>query len=280
MNELRNQQLALLSGLMKKAEKSLNDKPAGFLQICKNKNTSQFYYHAPQEPRKGIYVSKKKEMSFIRAMAQKSYDQKFLAVAVALQKDLQNTRKPYEISNMHDFYQYLASVYQDLTPDRQKLVTPHVMPDEMYVKAWLDFPYEGKGFDKKDPIIKSKRGERVRSKSEKIIADMLLEMQLPYRFEFPLKTKRLGIIFPDLTLLDLWNRRMVIFEHFGRMQDDGYCIDTMTKLEVYEEEGFKLGRDFLFTMESKDHMVDFEHFKRLIRDRFPYLPYFSTQSHG
>ncbi len=280
MNELRNQQLALLSALMTKAEKSLNDKPAGFLQICKNKNTSQFYYHAPNDPRKGIYVSKKKEMSFIRTMAQKSYDQKFLAVAAALQKDLQNTNKPLEISSMHDFYQYLASVYQDLTPDRQKLVIPYAMPDEMYVKAWLDFPYEGKDFDKKDPLIKSRRGERVRSKSEKIIADTLLEMQLPYRFEFPLKTKRLGIIFPDFTLLDLWNRRIVIFEHFGRMQDDGYCIDTLTKLEVYEEEGFKLGRDFLFTMESKDHMVDFEHFKRLIRDRFPYLPYFSKQSHS
>ncbi len=280
MNELRNQQLTLLSAFMEKAEKSLNDKPAGFLQICKNKNTSQFYYHAPKEPRKGIYVSKKKEMSFIRAMAQKSYDQKFLAVAAALQKDLQNTHKPLEISSMHDFYQYLASVYQDLTPDRQKLVTPYVMTDEMYVKAWLDFPYEGKNFDIKDPLIKSRRGERVRSKSEKIIADTLLEMQIPYRFEFPLKTKRLGIIFPDFTLLDLWNRRIVIFEHFGRMQDDGYCIDTLTKLEVYEEEGFKLGRDFLFTMESKDHMVDFEHFKRLIRDRFPCLPYFSEQSHS
>ena len=85
--------------------------------------------------------------------------------------------------------------------------------------------------------------------------------------------KKLGKVYIDFTFLDIWNRQNVIYEHFGRMQDADYCSRNLIKLEVYEEEGWHLGEDFLFTMESDDHIINMDHFERLIRHRFPWLPH-------
>jgi hypothetical protein len=279
MSNYLEKQLSLMNTLKKTANKSLMHKPEGSLQICRNKNTEQYFYRSAPGIKKGEYIRKEK-MAFIRALAQKNYDQQFLAAVDDLEKKLKSGYMPWDYNSMHDFYQFLASVFQNLTPGRQKLVTPYVMPDKMYIQAWLNFPYMGKPFQPDDPVIETRRGERVRSKSEKFIADKLWEMKLPYRYEFPLITQKLGTIFPDFTLLDIQNRQNVILEHFGRMQDENYCNRTLTKLEVYEQEGWYLGEGFLFTMESAKHLIDLKHFERLIQHRFPYLPYFSTQSHN
>lgn len=273
MRDFQSQQITLLDTLRGKASESLINKPDGYLQILGNKNTDQYYYHTSAENKKRIYISKK-EMDFIRALAQKNYDQKFLAAAAELERKMKSSRILWDYSNMHDFYQFLGSVYEDLSPARQKLVIPYVMPDEMYIKTWQSVEYTGKSFKSDAPVILSRRGERVRSKSEKIIADMLLEMKLPYRYEYPIVTRKLGTVYPDFTLLDYWNRQIVLLEHFGKMQDADYCNRNLTKIEIYEEEGWHLGESFLFTMESDKHIINMQHFERLIQKRFPWLSYF------
>lgn len=274
MSNTREKQLALLNTLKEAANKSLLRKPEGSLQICRNKNTEQYFYRSAPNVKKGEYI-KKENMTFIRELAQKSYDKLFLAAVDDLEKKLKSWYMPWDYSSMYDFYQFLAAVYQDLTPARQELVSPYVMTDEMYIQAWLDSPYIGKPFHPNDLMIETRNGERVRSKSEKLIADKLLEMGLPYRYEFPLFTQKLGTLYPDFTLLDIRNRQNVIHEHFGRMQDENYCNRTLTKIEIYEQEGWHLGDGFLFTMESDKHIIDLKHFERLIQNRFPWLPYFS-----
>ena len=271
MYNYHDKQLSILNTLKANINKSLNKKPAGCLRIHQKANTIQYYHRSSPNQRKGTYI-RKKDMAFIRALAQKRYDQEFLSAIASLEREMESSWNYY---SMHPFYQYLASVYEDLTPARQKLVTPYVMPDEMFVKAWQSKEYTGKPFTADAPVIKTRRGERVRSKSEKMIADQLLVMGLPYRYEFPIQTKMWGTVYTDFTLLDLWNRQNVLLEHFGKMQDDEYCNHTLRTLEMYEEEGWHLGDNFLFTMESNNHIINMEHFVRLIRHRFPWLPYFS-----
>ena len=48
-------------------------------------------------------------------------------------------------------------------------------------------------------------GEIVRSKSEKIIADLLFMLGIPYVYECPLDTPG-GTIYPDFTILDISTR--------------------------------------------------------------------------
>lgn len=61
--------------------------------------------------------------------------------------------------------------------------------------------YTGKQFREGEPVILTNRGERVRSKSEKIIADCFFRKGIPYKYECPLYLKGLGIIYPDFTIL-------------------------------------------------------------------------------
>lgn len=275
MHNYRDTQLLMLKRLKEQVSKSLAEKPEGCLQVHKKNNNYEYYYRATPNQKNGTYISKKKNMDFIRALAQKSYDQEFAAALTSFEKMLDST---WDYSSMHPFYQYFADVFENLTPARQELVNPYIMTDEMYVKAWQSVEFTGKPFKEDVPVIKTHRGERVRSKSEKMIADQLLVMGLPYRYEYPIQTKRLGKVFIDFTFLDIWNRTNVFYEHFGKMQDQTYCNRNLTKLEVYEEEGWHLGESFLFTMESDDHIINMDHFMNLIRHRFPWLPYFSQQS--
>ena len=257
--------------LIAKANKSLKNKPAGTLQVYRNKSSYQYYYRSTPNVKNGTYISKKR-MPFIRALAQKSYDQKFLTAAETLRKDILAFPDRYCIpQGMHAFYQLLAAVYENLTPARQELVTPYVLPDDMFIQSWLAVEYVGKPFDPDDPELYTNRGERVRSKSEKMIADKLLDLQIPYRYEYPIYIRRLGTVHPDFMMLDILTRENVMFEHFGRMHEARYVNKTLTKLEAYEEDGWHLGDNFLFTMESSDHIINLTHFEKMIRRRFPYI---------
>ncbi len=58
-----------------------------------------------------------------------------------------------------------------------------------------------------DPIFYTHKGERVRSKSEVIIANLLYKYQIPYRYEFPLTIKDFGITYPDFLILNVRKKR-------------------------------------------------------------------------
>lgn len=67
------------------------------------------------------------------------------------------------------------------------------------------------------------KGERVRSKSEVIIADMLNRKGISYRYEYPVYLKNVGQIYPDFTVLDAIRRREIYWEHLGMMDDPDYA---------------------------------------------------------
>ena len=95
-----------------------------------------------------------------------------------------------EILNEEFVKQYACmkpeGVYDTLNPYRRELVSPLILSDKEYVNQWLKVEYQGKHFDEEAGIIITEKGERVRSKSEKIIADKLYAMGIPYRYECPI----------------------------------------------------------------------------------------------
>ena len=104
-------------------------------------------------------------------------------------------------------------------------------------------------------MILTNRGERVRSKSEKIIADKLLNEGIPYRYECPI---RLGntILYPDFTALNKRTRKEFYLEHLGMMDDPNYCNDTISRIELYEKHGLFPGESLLLTFETKNRPLD------------------------
>ncbi len=47
------------------------------------------------------------------------------------------------------------------------------------------------------PVIITEKGERVRSKTEKMLADFFYRKEILYRYEKPLYLKGYGIVYPD-----------------------------------------------------------------------------------
>ena len=125
-----------------------------------------------------------------------------------------------------------------------------------------------KPFYENSQFIVTDSGHRVRSKSEKIIADKYFHPGIPYRYEYPVFLKDLGFVYTDFTLLDIRERLLVRHEHFGMMQDRDYCRKAMVRIEAYEKDGYVSGRDILYTFEGDDHTLDMAELSALIQHRF------------
>jgi len=77
----------------------------------------------------------------------------------------------------------------------------------------------------------------VRSKSEVIIANMLFDRGIPFKYEVPLYAPDGTFYLPDFTVR--WHGEDWYWEHFGLMQNEAYRNHNETKMTWYERHGFK-----------------------------------------
>lgn len=90
------------------------------------------------------------------------------------------------------------------------------------------------------------RRERVRSKSEVIIANTLARFNIPYRYEYPLELKNGHTVHPDFLCLNARTRAEFYWEHFGLMDEPDYLERTLAKIKDYAESGIEGQRGYLF----------------------------------
>ena len=170
----------------------------------------------------------------------------------ALEKRIKTIDKTIKTINQTD----PIEIYRKIGKGKQRLVESVEMSDEDYRAEWENEKFEGKPFEENAPEIYTDRGERVRSKSEKIIADKLYRENISYRYEYPIEIPYVGTIYPDFTILDEVNRRNIIFEHFGLMNDESYANNAIFKLQTYAREGYTLGDNLFVTMETSERPLD------------------------
>lgn len=94
-------------------------------------------------------------------------------------------------------------------------------------------------------------GTLVRSKSEVIIYNFLKSLGIFFVYEFPIVTKN-GILWPDFVILsEIDFQDVIMLEHFGMMDNEGYRIKVPVKINNYMDAGYEPGRDVFFTFENK-----------------------------
>lgn len=104
----------------------------------------------------------------------------------------------------------------------------------------------------------------VRSKFELIIADKLHNAGIAYDYEKPLDgSNRPGRIFPDFSFTDAAGD-LVIWEHFGRMNDPEYLRGHDWKMQWYRDNGIEKGTNLFVTEETRDSGVDSNAFDAII----------------
>ena len=246
--------------LINLAEKDVKNAPKGRLRIAHNHGNEQYYHVSEDTDVLGKYI-RKKNYDFICMLAQKDYARKTIE-ALELKKKCLYSIKDI-ISSFDD-----NKVYRELNEDRKKLISPYYISDKEYLEKWNAEVYETKSFQEEQPYMITERGERVRSKSEKMIADKLLMRGVPYKYEHPLYLSGMGVVYPDFTLLDIINREDVVLEHFGMMDNYTYCENAIKKMNVYQRNGFHPGKNILYTFETKKNPIDIKNFEIMIRNRF------------
>ena len=158
--------------------------------------------------------------------------------------------------------QKLQNLYEHIPQKRKKLIQPAYLTMEEYAKAWQTVTYNSLPFDEAVPEHYVSNGQRVRSKSEILIAETLIRENIPFRYEYPVKLKLytatanvegLGNIIhvhPDFYCLNTRTGKEYIWEHFGMMDDADYASKAIAKLNNYALNGWHYGQNLIATFET------------------------------
>ncbi len=218
------------------------------LRCSKQWNKYQYYHKADSTDEHGKYIHSKDRKLAVR-LAQKDYDVKLLEVLEYQLKQIDRFLKHYDPNAA-------IKVYEDLSEARKLLVTPEYLTDEEYVKQWLSIPYRKLPFKADDPEYYTEKHERVRSKSEIIIANTLKSYNIPYRYECPVYEDEIPIGAPDFNCLNVRLRKEYYWEHLGMIGDEKYVNRNISKLEKYTmAKGFDESR-LILTFESDKHPLN------------------------
>lgn len=254
--ELKKREKYLLQWKTKK-EKALADAPEGTLRVCNSGGRLQYYQRSSGKDTSGVYISKK-NIETATKLAQKDYDEKVLRV---VEKELAAIRRYQECCPVAN----VEEIYEKLHEGRQKLVVPIRETDAQFVQRWESKEYCGKGFGTNAPEFYTEKGERVRSKSEVIIADALYHRGIPYRYEYPLYLHGMGEVYPDFMVLNVRLRREMYWEHFGMMDDPDYVENAVKKINGYMQRGLFVGDKILCTYETKATPINLKQISSMIQ---------------
>lgn len=262
-------------------EKFLEVAPAGRLRISTNKGTLQYYRvmsagiasdagkgndagiasdagkenYADKNQINGKYLSKKRQ-SLVKELAQKNF---YLKIISSLQDELKL------ISSLLECIKTASDVNDNIvSPSRKELIETVTLSDIEYVSRWLDVEYKHKVFLDDVPELFTAKGERVRSKSEVIIADTLTRLNVPYRYEFPVALKNV-VVHPDFCCLNVRTREEFLWEHFGMMSDVEYSKAAVEKLMLYQSCGIFPGANLLISTETQTKPLSTKQIEQIVK---------------
>ncbi|MBQ8933961.1 MAG: hypothetical protein IJ061_06730 [Lachnospiraceae bacterium] len=143
----------------------------------------------------------------------------------------------------------VMNVFKNESVLRQIQLNPYELPDKQFVKVWQAAEYEQKPFQENMPVHYTVKKERVRSKSEVIIANSLFHAKLPYKYECPLMLGN-QVIHPDFVILRMRDRKEIYWEHLGMMDDTEYRNHALQRIRMYEANGIFPGDRLILTFET------------------------------
>lgn len=254
------ERVAQLNALLDLKLRALKIAPEGNLRISQSHGNAQYYHRKRPDDKRGLYIDSK-HYELAQGLAQKDYNKRMVASLKKEIKILQGALR--QLEKLTELNGTTETVLNSLTPLRRALIRPVTLSDSQYAAAWLSPKYKGKPFQPDSQKMYTSNGERVRSKSEVLIADTLKRLGVPYRYEFPLTLKTGGrdqtdistrskkiTVHPDFLCLNLRTRQEFIWEHFGRMGDPDYSKKTAKKLRTYSENNIHPGKNLIITVEA------------------------------
>lgn len=260
-------QLMKLSEIENMARKDISKAPEGVI-YAKRKSKNCCQYYQKNNNTKGWQYIKKSDEQLANELIQKEYAQKVL-MTITEQKSIINEF----INNYKE--DSILNVYNKIAEPKHEKINEYIQSDNEIIGNWLrkqveiinkasKYTYTVKAGEEIE--ILTERGESVKSKSEKIIADKMYMMNVPYYYEVPLLLKGYGYAKPDFKILNVASGKEIYWEHFGLMNDIDYVKKAMKKIKMYNKNGFITGKNLIFTFESTECPLDIRNVENIIKE--------------
>lgn len=250
-----------LENTLAKAKQILSLSVTGCLEVNKNNNYFRYYLKEPASPDapkgKRIYI---KDIETAKALANRDY------AKIIYESANEELSKINTLLNLYSHITSSEDCYQALHPGRKLLVQPLTEDDEQYATRWLSVRKQinPNTYPMKAPIL-TENNEIVRSKSEKIIADKLKLLNIPYKYEEPIIIEN-QLRYPDFTVLNKKTRKTYFWEHLGMLDNPEYFQETMNKLEIYFRNRIIPGKNLIITYETSSQPLSTKAIDGLIRE--------------
>ena len=251
-------QLKELEDVIAKLEKSSKKHgklPNGRLYVKGSHGYPQYYFQDNLTSEKRyLHASDSK---LIKQLVQAEYEEKALDHLRKMKALLYRFLHSYNVNSIY-------ALYDSLCPGRRSLVNPVLPDNDSYVQTWLEQHPGGQNPYPETGKYLTERGELVRSKSEKILADLFYKTNIPYQYEPLLELNNFQTIYPDFILLNVNKRKTTYWAHFGLLDDIDYAQKAFKKLELYEQNGILLGKDLIISLESSEKTLNMHDAKNKI----------------
>ncbi len=238
----------------------MEDAPEGKLRIGKSQGCVQYYHCTEETTHNGVYLPKS-SLELAKQLAQKGYDEKTLKYAKTTYSQITKLLKNYQDEK-------LEQIFYNENTEKQKLIVPVEETYAQKLERWMEKPYSGKGFGVDDPIITTDKGLRVRSKSERFMANYFDSLGFRYKYECPLILKPYGTIYPDFTFLSRRTGEEIYWEHEGMMDNPEYAKNAVKKIELYAQNGIFPGEKLILTFETSTQVLDKKILETLVQRYF------------
>ena len=249
-------ELSRLEKIIQGVQKRLQAAPEGCLRSKRHGSGYQYYHRMDTKDPNGVYIPVS-EKERARLLAQKKYDQEVLRAATGQYKTISDFLEKYDPD-------ILKEIYGNTHESRKRLLCPVELPDREYKTTWQAFEYPRKGFAEGTAEHYTNRNERVRSKSEVLIANALDKAGLAYRYECPLVLGNQQI-HPDFTILRISDRKEIYWEHMGLIDDSEYRNNALARIDLYEKNGIFPGHGLIITAETIKYPLNTVAVKRIVQ---------------
>ena len=244
--ELLIEKQMAINELLQKSQKNLakyRGLPNKRIRSSTSNNCVQYYFVDP-ETGESKYA-KNDEYTLVKKIIQRDYEVAVNSKLKKMEKEIEKTIKRCDFEDIH-------SIYNKLPLSKRNIVVPIVETDEMYIERWKLEHTGNQNTFFEDGKIQTNNGERVRSKSEKIIADLFEKYNVPYVYEPYLELSIGHIVYPDFAVLNVRERKTIYWEHLGLIDNEDYAKKNMLKIYDYSRSGYHLGENLILSMETSE----------------------------
>ncbi len=205
--------------------------------------------HSGNGSRRKYYISQNHSKTYIPKAKQQLLEE------LTLKKYLSNLREDYsnELTAINSYLKihkpFSANELLENDADCRKILSNYFTPNSKIIQTWLQEPFIQSTEHKENLIHRCISGDIVRSKSEEIIANLLHNHQIPFRYECKLEIDDM-IFYPDFTIMHPKTFKIYYWEHFGMIDIPKYSKNAFSKLNIYSTNGIVPSINLITTFET------------------------------